>query len=35
VIPPEVSAHVDGFGNIVIATGVPAEPGALAQEAVA
>ena len=27
VIPPEVSAHVDGFGNIVIATGVPAETG--------
>ena len=35
VIPPEVSAHVDGFGNIVIATGVPAERDALAQEAVA
>ena len=27
VIPPEVSAHVDGFGNIVIATGVPARDG--------
>ena len=27
VIPPGVSAHVDRFGNIVIATGVPAAPG--------
>ena len=35
VIPPEVSAHVDRFGNIVIATGVPADREALAQEALA
>ena len=35
VIPPEVSAHVDRFGNIVIATAVPAEREAVAQEALA
>ena len=35
VIPPEVSAHVDSFGNIVIATGVPAERDPLVQEALA
>jgi 5-oxoprolinase (ATP-hydrolysing) len=35
VIPPEVSAHVDRFGNIVMATGVPVERKAVAEEALA
>ncbi len=35
VIPPEVSAHVDRFGNIVIATGVAAEREAVGEEALA
>ena len=30
-IPPEVSAHVDRFGNIVIATGVSTAPAPVAQ----
>jgi N-methylhydantoinase A/oxoprolinase/acetone carboxylase beta subunit len=33
VIPPGVSAHVDAFGNIVIATGVPAGQAAYEEEA--
>ena len=34
VIPPEVSAHIDRFGNIVIATGVPATRQAYEEEAI-
>jgi N-methylhydantoinase A/oxoprolinase/acetone carboxylase beta subunit len=32
VIPPEIAAHVDGFGNIVIATGLPATREAYEEE---
>src|SRR5918992_1619314 len=34
VIPPEISAHVDRFGNIVIATGLPAALEAHVEEAI-
>jgi N-methylhydantoinase A/oxoprolinase/acetone carboxylase beta subunit len=34
VIPPGISAHVDRFGNIVIATGLPATREAYEEEAV-
>jgi N-methylhydantoinase A/oxoprolinase/acetone carboxylase beta subunit len=32
VIPPGISAHVDRFGNIVIATGLPATREAYQEE---
>jgi N-methylhydantoinase A/oxoprolinase/acetone carboxylase beta subunit len=35
VVPPGVSAHVDRFGNIVVATGAPAEARAAHEEEVA
>jgi hypothetical protein len=34
VIPPGISAHVDRFGNIVVASGLPATREAYQEEAV-